>query len=311
MFRSLVAGLVAFVLFCLNTLFWGIPLYLAALLKLLSRTRGMVERCDALLMGISKRWIDVNLWLLAVSQDIRWDIEYDGDIDPGRSYLVVSNHQSWVDIIALLRALHRRAPFPRFFTKRELIWVPVVGQALLALDFPLMQRHSAETLRKHPELRGQDLETARRACEKCRDVPTSIINFAEGTRFRPHKHASQQSPFKHLLKPKTGGVALALGALGPDLAGVLDVTIVYPGGRVTFPQLFAGRIEAVTVSVRVLPVPALLAQRASKLDQHTRGEVRAWLWELWTEKDGLIEHVLQDAAGEAPAPAHCSGKTGV
>lgn len=293
MLRS-VAGVLVFLLFCVNTLLWGIPLYAAALLKLVSWTPTMRQRCDAMLMGISKRWIDANLWLVAVSQDIRWDIEGNVDINPQKSYLVISNHQSWVDIIVLLRTLHRRAPFPRFFTKRQLVWVPILGQAFLALDFPLMKRLSAEQLRKQPELRGKDLETARRACAKYRDLSTAIINFAEGTRFRPHKHARQRSPFKHLLKPKTGGIALALAALGPDLAGVLDLTIVYPSGRATFQRLFAGKIDEVIVRVEKLSVPARFSHSVEQLDDELRSEVRNWLWELWQRKDARIEQLLRE-----------------
>lgn len=293
MLRSAAGGILVFVLFCLNTLIWGVPLYAAALLKLVSRTAAMRRRSDSLLMGISKRWIDGNLWLVGASQDIRWDIEGNTGIDPEKSYLVISNHQSWVDIIVLLQAFHRRAPFPRFFTKRELVWVPIVGQAFLALDFPLMKRFSPEQLRARPELRGKDLETARRACAKYRSLPTAIINFAEGTRFRAHKHAEQQSPFTHLLKPRTGGVALALAALGPNLAGVLDVTIVYPTGRATFPRLFAGRIDEVLVRVEKLPVPAKFSQSVEELDEKTRREVRDWLWGLWQRKDALIEDLIR------------------
>jgi hypothetical protein len=50
------------------------------------------------------------------------------------------------------------------------------------------------------------------------------MNFVEGTRFTPAKHAAQQSPYKHLLKPKAGGLALALHVLGDRFDSLLDVT---------------------------------------------------------------------------------------
>ncbi len=55
-------------------------------------------------------------------------------------YLVSSNHQSWVDILVLQRIFHGRIPFLKFFLKQELIWVPVIGLAWWALDFPFMKR---------------------------------------------------------------------------------------------------------------------------------------------------------------------------
>ena len=52
-------------------------------------------------------------------------------------------------------------------------------------------------------------ETTRRACEKFALVPTSVMNFAEGTRFTAEKHARQRSPYRHLLKTRAGAMALA------------------------------------------------------------------------------------------------------
>ena len=55
-------------------------------------------------------------------------------------YLVLANHQSWVDIPVLQRVFNRRIPLLRFFLKRQLFWVPVLGLAWWALDFPFMRR---------------------------------------------------------------------------------------------------------------------------------------------------------------------------
>jgi 1-acyl-sn-glycerol-3-phosphate acyltransferase len=124
-------------------------------------------------------------------------------------YLVLSNHQSWVDILILQKVFNRRIPFMRFFLKQQLIWVPMLGLAWWALDFPFMQRHTKSQLQKRPELAGQDIAATRKACEKFLGKPVSIMIFPEGTRFTPAKHAQQQSPFQHLLKPKSGGMAYA------------------------------------------------------------------------------------------------------
>jgi 1-acyl-sn-glycerol-3-phosphate acyltransferase len=40
----------------------------------------------------------------------------------------------------LQRIFHGRIPFLKFFLKQELIWVPVIGLAWWALDFPFMKR---------------------------------------------------------------------------------------------------------------------------------------------------------------------------
>ena len=107
----------------------------------------------------------------------------------------------------------------KFFLKKELIWVPVLGIVWWALDFPFMKRTASAR---------KDMETARKACDKFRLLPVTIMNFLEGTRFTTAKQERENSPFAHLLKPKPGGMAVVLGALGRQLYSILDVTIVYP-----------------------------------------------------------------------------------
>src|SRR5579863_10046354 len=101
----------------------------------------------------------------------RWVVDGLQGLNRGGWYLVLSNHQSWVDIPVLQRTFNRRIPFLKFFLKQQLKWVPVLGLAWWALDFPFMQRYSKETLEQHPELRGKDKEATRIACERFRDLP--------------------------------------------------------------------------------------------------------------------------------------------
>ena len=193
------------------------------------------------LLWIAEAWISCNSAWMALTQRSEWDVSGLDELDYRSWYMVSCNHQSWVDILVLQHLLNRRIPLLKFFLKQQLIWVPVMGLAWWALDFPFMRRHSEQYLKKHPEMRGKDQETTRRACEKFALVPTSVMNFLEGTRFTPAKHARQQSPYAHLLKPKAGGMALALNAMGDKFQAILDVTIVYPDGRPTFWQFPAGQ----------------------------------------------------------------------
>src|SRR5690606_19888499 len=132
-------------------------------------------------------------------------------------YLVLANHQSWVDILVLQQIFNRRIPLLRFFLKRQLFWVPVLGLAWWALDFPFMGRYTHRQIARNPERGKRDMEAARRACRKFRDLPVSIMSFVEGTRFTAEKHARQDSPYRHLLKPRSGGVAFVLDAMGGGL----------------------------------------------------------------------------------------------
>jgi 1-acyl-sn-glycerol-3-phosphate acyltransferase len=190
----------------------------------------------------------------------------------------------------LQKVFNRRIPFLRFFLKSQLIWVPLLGPAWWALDFPFMKRYSRETLAKHPELQGKDREATRRACEKFRHMPVSVMNFAEGTRFTPEKHAAQSSPYRHLLRPKAGGLAFVLDAMGDALHAIVDVTIVYPNGSGTMMDLIAGRIRDIRVHVRELPIDDSLRGNYEE-DAAFRDRFQSWVNVLWNEKDAQIERM--------------------
>ncbi|MBS3759618.1 MAG: 1-acyl-sn-glycerol-3-phosphate acyltransferase, partial [Desulfobacterales bacterium] len=145
------------------------------------------------------------------------------DIKLNRWCLLLSNHQTWVDILVLIRAFYGKVPPYKFFIKKALLWVPLMGVAFWAMDYPIMRRYSKAYIEKNPHLKGQDLEATRRACEKFKSQPVTVMTFPEGTRFRRDKHKAQQSPYKHLLKPRAGGTALVLYAMGEVLDQIVDV----------------------------------------------------------------------------------------
>ncbi len=284
-----IRGALAFLLFVLNTLFWCTPLYLVHLLKLVIPRPGWRAFHARLLTRIAENWIDGNNLIIDLTQRIEWDVTGLKDLRRDEWYLVGSNHRSWVDIVALQRAFNRRIPFLKFFIKQPLIWVPVLGGAWWALDFPFMKRHSSAYLAQHPEARDQDWETTRRMCARFRDTPTTLLNFLEGTRFRPDKHARQQSPYRHLLRPKVGGLAFALEALPDRLRTLLDVTLIYPDGYSTFGDLLMGRIRRVVVRIRSLPIPAQLLGGDYRNDPAFRAAIQTWIGRIWAEKDALID----------------------
>ena len=285
-------GLTAASLLALNTLFWVPILLLFALLKLLVPGKSMRLWVDPVLLRIAEAWIAGNSGWMRLTQATVWDVQGLEGLSPRSWYLVNANHQSWVDILVLQHLLNRRIPLLKFFLKQPLIWVPVMGLAWWALDFPFMRRHSEAYLQKHPEMRGRDQETTRRACEKFALIPTSVMNFLEGTRFTAAKQARQQSPYRHLLKPKTGGVAVALNAMGEKFEAVLDVTIVYPDGVPDFWQFLSGQVRRVVVRVQTLPIPSHLLGGDYAGDAAMRQAYQQWVHELWQAKDARISTLL-------------------
>ncbi|HUM03655.1 MAG TPA: acyltransferase [Thermoanaerobaculia bacterium] len=291
----LLVGSLAFLLFVLNTVFWCSLLFALTFAKLVVPVPAWRRLSSRGLVAIGEAWIAVNSWGLSVTQPTRWEVELPPSLRRDVSYLVVSNHQSGVDIPVLQRVFLGRIPFLRFFLKQQLIWVPVLGAAWWALDFPFMKRHSKETLEKHPEKRREDLETTRRACERFRDVPVSILSFAEGTRFTPEKRRRTGSVFRHLLPPKTGGIVFTATAMGEALHALLDVTIVYPGGRPTVWDLLSRGVPRIVVRARELPIPSEWFTGDYPEDAAFRERIQAAVRRIWEEKDAFIESVLSGA----------------
>ncbi|MDE2236169.1 MAG: acyltransferase [Gammaproteobacteria bacterium] len=284
-------ALLGLVLIASNTLMHVLPLFLVALVKMLVPVKAVRRLCSRLLAGIAESWIAVNSALIASMTHTRFHVSGVGKLQRRGSYLVLCNHQSWVDIPVLQKVFNRRIPFMRFFLKSQLIWVPVLGLAWWALDFPFMKRHSRAALERRPELRNQDMQATRRACQRFRGIPVSIMNFVEGTRIRPEKHERQASPYRNLLRPKAGGVALVLDSMGEAVRTVLDVAIVYPQGRPSMMHLLMDQIPDIHVIVREYPVPEELQFRDSGEEREYRARVQQWLNTLWAEKDRLIEEV--------------------
>ena len=288
-------GVIASLLLALNVIFCACFLFSFALLKLLIPIPAVRRMLSRVLTFIGEGWISGNKGWMRLTQRIEWDVRGLEGLKYRNWYLVNSNHQSWVDILVLQYLLNRRIPLLKFFLKQELIWVPIMGLAWWALDFPFMRRHSEQYLQKHPEMRGKDLQTTRQACEKFAQIPTSVMNFLEGTRFTPGKHARQASPFRHLLKPKAGGIALALNAMGDKFQSFLNITIVYPEGAPTFWGFLCGQMHRVVVRIEQMPIPRRFIGGDYAQDEQYRKAFQQWVLQLWQDKDGQIDDLLQQS----------------
>ena len=289
--RRLLTGILTTTLLLLNTLVLIGPLLVFALIKLVLPGRGR-DYASWAVMWVAETWSEIDKAIFALCIPTQWDIRGVESLRKDTSYLVVSNHQSWVDIPALIESLNRRTPFFKFFLKKELIWVPLLGLAWWGLDYPFMKRYSKAFLEKHPELKGKDLEITKAACELFRRQPVTVVNYLEGTRFTEAKRLEQQSPYRHLLKPKAGGVAFVLAALGEQLDALLDVTIVYPGNKAPgFWDLLNGSVSRVIIDIQVRELDPALWAGDYENDPEFRQTIQAWVNRLWVEKDQRIEQL--------------------
>jgi 1-acyl-sn-glycerol-3-phosphate acyltransferase len=286
-------GVVTASLMALNVVAWCLLLFTVAIAKFLVPIGAWRRVLSRAMTALAEGWIGTNNAIFRVMHALPLEPRGLEGLTTGEWFLVVSNHRSWVDILVLQAVFNRRIPFLKFFLKQQLIWVPFLGLAWWALDFPFMHRYTAAHLAQHPEDRGKDLLVTRRACEKFRLIPTSVMNFVEGTRFTPAKHAALRSPYRNLLPPRAGGVSFVLSAMGGMLHSMLDVTIAYTTGTPSFWDLCCGRVGTVRVDVRRRAIEDWLAAGDYTNDAAFRERFQAWLGGVWAEKDVLLDRLLQ------------------
>ncbi|MCO8088814.1 acyltransferase [Acinetobacter indicus] len=278
-----------------STFLHGPPVLALGLTKLFKKS----AKVDQTNIQITNSWLSVNNWLIDhVLPNTHWDISIEDGLDlnmQGR-YLMTCNHQSWVDTTVNQYFGLTRMPLTRFFTKWELIFIPFVGQAFKILGFPMMKRHSKEQIAKNPALKYRDMEEARKACEQLVSQPFTLLNYLEGTRFTPEKHEQQKSPYKHLLKPKAGGLALALNILGNEIDALVDMTIVYPDGAPDYGEFWLGEVPRIAVNLRKIDIPDWVLGGDYEEDAAYRERFQDWVHQLWTEKDQLIHEMKQKFA---------------
>lgn len=278
-----------------STFFHGPPVLALGLTKLFKQS----SKVDETNIQITNSWLSVNNWLIDhVLPNTQWDISIDENLQlsmQGR-YLMTCNHQSWVDTTVNQYFGLTRMPLTRFFTKWELIFIPFVGQAFKILGFPMMKRHSKAQIAKKPELKDRDMEEARKACQQLLSQPFTLLNYLEGTRFTQEKHDQQQSPYQHLLKPKAGGLALALNILGDQIDALVDMTIVYPDGVPGYSEFWLGEVPRIAVNLRKINIPDWVLGGNYEDDAEYRERFQQWVHELWLEKDQLIESMQQKLA---------------
>ncbi|MCL1063293.1 acyltransferase [Shewanella benthica] len=279
-------------LLIINTTIWAGLISLGGIVKLFVPFTAGRNLLTKLMNRFMWAWATCNGGILHLLADIEWDIEGLENLDKNAWYLLISNHLSGLDIAVQTYVLRNNIPMLKFFLKRELMYIPFIGLGCWALDMPFMSRTSPAKLKKNPKLKGKDLISTRRACEKFKTMPTSIINYVEGSRFTKEKHRRQDSPYRYLLRPKAGGIAFTLSAMGEQFTNLLNVTVVYPEAKDDpLSEVMHGKIKKIVIRVQVLPVPKVDNKRYFSEPQ-CRVEFQRWLNQIWEEKDYQIHQLM-------------------
>ncbi len=290
---SYVKGVCSFLFYTINSIILCLPLFLVAGIKLIVRIPVITDFCTKALIFIASLWISINSLNTCLFNKIEFDVRGLEKLEEKQWYLVLSNHQSWVDILVLQKVLNRRVPMLKFFLKKELIWVPFLGFAWWALDFPFMKRYSRKFIKNNPHLKGKDFKKTKEACEKFKTTPVSIMNFVEGTRFTEKKQKQQGGNLRYLLKPRAGGVGFVLGSMGDILHNILNITIVYPQKHATLWAFMSGTIKKIIVEIEVMPVTSAIKGDFSG-DEAFKKRFCSWLNDLWKEKDNRIKQIMEE-----------------
>lgn len=270
-------------------IFLGTIFFISAVLVLIIPSTGWRKHGKKFLLRFPVWWMDINHLIMKINCSGKLDVQGTGELIPNGWYLVVSNHRSWIDIIVIGTVFNRKIPTLKFFMKKQLLWMlPLAGAGVYLLDYPFLERVSAKDLKKNPHLKGKDIETTKKACDKLKIAPTAIMNFVEGTRFTEKKHAQQSSPYKNLLKPKAGGIAIVINEMQHYLNGIINTTIEYSPTHVSFWDFCCGNFDKIMIRYEVLTVTEELIGDYDK-DRDFRIQFQRWLNDLWKSKDELID----------------------
>ena len=282
-----IKGIISFTILLINTLTLAILMIPLGIIKFLIPIKNLRVSFTKLIIKIGEIWISVNsFWVLNL---LNPKIEIKGfeSLNKNEWYLATSNHQSWADIFMVQMLTNKKIPMLKFFMKHILIYVPVIGICWWALDMPFLKRYTKEQIKKNPNLQGRDFKEMRKSLNHYSLHPVSVFSYAEGTRFTKRKHEDQASPYKNLLKPKEGGMALALSVI-PSIKFLIDITIIYESPKRSFWDYLCGRLKNIKIFVRKIQIPEEFLNEKLIEDPNKRTNFKAWINDIWKEKDELI-----------------------
>jgi 1-acyl-sn-glycerol-3-phosphate acyltransferase len=288
-------GTIFLLLYLVNILFFAILIYALAIITYIVPWKPWRKFGTRLLHQMPIPWTVVNKAITSLNSIGKWDVQKSTHLNPNGWYMVIANHVSAIDILVLYHFFNRKIPVLKFFMKKELLWtLPLGGLACYITGYPFMQRYTREDIRKNPALKGKDIETAKKACQRFKSEPTALINFPEGTRCTAAKQRRQNSPFQHLLKPKAGGTAVVINEWRQNLTGIIDVTIAYKPHRLKFWDFLCGDFQKIILRYDVIQLTDEKLFGDYFVDREYRSRFQQWMNNRWTEKDKLISELVHD-----------------
>lgn len=265
------------------------PVFLIGIFKLFPNHRWQIK-CTKAIDFIATFWVQFIAKYNSIFNPMLWKINHLPNLPEQKWFLIISNHQSWLDILILQRLFNKQIPVMKFFIKDTLRWVPLLGFAWWAMGCPFMKRYSKSYLAKYPHKKARDLKATEKALRLFKSYPSTIINFVEGTRYSLAKKISQNAPYQNLLHPKAGGISQVIQILGEKIHTLIDVTIIYPNGKKSLWDFLCHRVKQVNVHIRHLTIPKKFFENTLSPEELQQA-FREWLNEEWANKDKLIGEI--------------------
>jgi 1-acyl-sn-glycerol-3-phosphate acyltransferase len=262
----------------INLIILGSLFFVIAAFKLFCIINSVKEQLYNLAEKIYQLWITINSIIFKLILPTKWDYNTTDNLDDKTWYMLIANHNSWLDILVLHTVFNRKIPHLKFFMKSSLQWVPIVGQVCYVLNYPMITRKKifAPQNRKHL--------TA--ACQKLRSHPTTVANFVEGTRFTSAKHAQTKSKFVNLLPPKTGGVAAIVNEI-TEITTIIDTTIHYQSTG-TMWHFISGQIPNIKLKYRLINIDETWRGDYYKNKEY-RNLLNKKINTIWQEKSLILQ----------------------
>ena len=288
-FKNNLIGIISSTILIVNTLILAILMIPLGIIKFLIPIKSLRASFTKIIIKIGEIWISVNsLWVIKLHKP-NLEIHGQENLDGNSWFLSTSNHQSAADIFIVQLITNRKIPMLKFFIKYELIYVPVIGICWWALDMPFLKRYTQEQIKRNPKLEGRDYKKMKKSLEHYSLHPVSIFSYAEGTRFSKEKHINQNSKFSHLLKPKEGGLAIALSNVN-KIKELIDITIIYDSDNLGFWNYLCGNIKNIKIFISKTKIPSKYLIDTLITNNELRSDFKLWLYDRWAEKDVLISN---------------------
>ncbi len=243
--------------------------------------------------AIYQRWVHFNRVYLTYLTGTHFRTRHQGTLPRHHWTLLTCNHQSWADILILQMVFEGQLPHLKFFMKQSLIWVPIAGLIAKILDYPFIQRHSIQKMKRNPKYKHANQLTVKSACMRLSDQPTTLVNFPEGTRLTAQKLANSAAPYQHLLTPHSRSVGQVLNAwadLKPDWC---DVTLAYQHTHPSLWHWLCGNIPTVVIQYSITPFDTQWIGDIEQ-DRQFRRQFQEQLNTRWHQNDQWLKAILKE-----------------